>query len=192
MEKMVKYKKSKINIIDAIYIFLICGVLGWLVEIAYVYLYSGNLSDRGMCYGPICTIYGIGGLILYIAFGAPKKNKSNLIFVFFSSTVILGTFEMVSGLILKYVLNMEMWNYDGQFLEILNYTTVPIAFGWGLFATFYIFLLQPIILKIVNLLPKTIYKRLAFILITIYFADYALSVFNVVNNPEVLYNLVNP
>lgn len=186
------YKKETFNIIDAIYIFLLAGVLGWLIEIGYVYTITGKIVDRGMCYGPICTIYGIGALILYSIFGNLEKKKSNIIIVFLSSSLILGTFEVISGLFLKFVLNLEMWNYDGQFLEILNYTTVPITLGWGLIACFYIFFIQPLMFKIIRFTPKTISKRLALILISLYFLDYSLSLYTVINNPEILYDLVNP
>ena len=64
------------------------------------------------------------------------------------------------GLGFQYFLNIEMWNYSGKFLNILNYTTVPILIGWGILGTIYVFFVHPLIIKIVKFFPKHIMKRL--------------------------------
>ncbi|MCX8074836.1 MAG: putative ABC transporter permease [Clostridia bacterium] len=195
MNELVLYryiKKRKINIIDSIYIFILASFLGWLIEIGYVYSFTGKFVDRGMTYSPLCTIYGIGALLLYIIVGIPKRNKYEIIYVFISSSLVLGCFELLSGLFLRYIFNMEMWNYNGQFLEVLNYTTLPIAMGWGVFACIYLFLIQPILLKIIHILPQNFSKKLALLLIAIYFVDYCTSMYSIGNNPDILYKLVHP
>lgn len=189
---VIKNKPHK-NLIDAVYIFFISAFLGWCLEVLYVYSVTGRLVHRGMCYGPICTIYGLASLMLYVVYGNNRKrNIHEIIITFISSAILLGCFELVSGLVLKYGSGIEMWNYDGQFLEILDYTTVPISIGWGLFACIYLYLIQPIFLKIVHLLPEHIIKRLAIILISIYFIDFCASRYAIHHNPEILYKLVNP
>ena len=85
-----------------------------------------------------------------------------------------------------------MWNYEGHFLEILNYTTVPILIGWGILGTIYVFLIQPALLKIISFLPKHLEKRLAVIIICVFVLDFSLSVSNVINNTDFLYKMVHP
>ena len=85
-----------------------------------------------------------------------------------------------------------MWNYDGEFLEILNYTTVPIIIGWGILGTIYLYFIQPILLKIISLIPLSFVKRLAIIIAFIYVLDFGISTLNISLNPEVLYKMVNP
>lgn len=188
---LIKEKKRSKSIIDAIYIFLIAAFLGWSLEVLYVYMVTGHLVHRGMCYGPVCTIYGIAALLLYITYGSIEKNWHDIIFTFLTSSVILGAFELVSGIVLKRM-GIEMWNYHGQFLAIFDYTTVPIAIGWGVFACIYLYFIQPLFLKLVHILPKQIYTRLALILISIYFIDYSASNYAIHHNPEILYKLVHP
>lgn len=185
-------RKRRTSLLEAVYIFLLSSVLGWLIEVGYIYTITGKIVDRGMLYGPVCTIYGIGALILYLSFGTPKRRMHEIIYIFVCSSVLLGAFELISGLFLKYALGMEMWNYNGQLLEIFNYTTIPISLGWGLFACIYIFLIQPILLKIMYIVPMNFSRKLAIILLTIYFVDYCASMYNIANNPEILYNLVHP
>lgn len=190
--RLAKVEDKKRSLVEMVYIFLICAMIGWVVEVCFVYATFGRFSDRGMLFGPFCSIYGFGAIILYLLFYNLKPSKVNIPYAFFTSAVFMGTFELLSGLLLKYVFNIEMWNYRGSFLVILDYTTVPILIGWGILGTCYIFFMQPFILKIISFVPQNITKRLALFIVVGYFINFAFSSFNIYINPEVLYNLVNP
>lgn len=181
----------KIDYSDIILMFMICAVLGWFLEIGYVYLVTGRIVSRGVSYGPYCSIYGFGSLILYFLFRNVKHTTKNIPYVFITSALFMGTFELLSGTLLN-LLGMEMWNYDGQFLEIFNYTTVPIVIGWGILGTFYVFFIRDFLLFIINLIPEKIAQKIAIIILCMYLFDNALSFMNIYNNPEKLYYLVNP
>ena len=183
---------KKISFIEMIYIFSICSVIGYFVEIGYVFLAVGRLVNRGLLYGPYCPIYGFGGVILYLLFYNLKRDKRFIPYAFFVASVVLGSFELLCGLGFKHIFNIEMWNYSGQFLEILNYTTVPILIGWGILGTLYVFFLQPILIKLINFIPKSFSKRLAYIILLVFLFDLVLSIFKIINNAEILYKLVNP
>lgn len=184
--------KHKVTLVTMIYIFIICAVIGWFVELGYVYLTNGKIVNRGMTYGPYCSIYGVGALILYLIFHNTKITKKNIPYTFFATAIIMGSFELLCGLGFKHILGIEMWSYDGQFLEILDYTTVPILIGWGVLSTIFVFLIQPTLLKIIDLIPKNIVKSIATIIAIVYLLDFSFSVFNIHLNPEILYKLVNP
>lgn len=199
MNKIIAYKNEleimndkKISVFNMIYIFIICSMLGWCFEVGFVFLDVGRIVDRGMLFGPFCSIYGFGALIMYLLFYNLKPSLKNIPYTFIVSSIILGAFELLSGLGLKYIFHVEMWNYDGKFLEILNYTTVPILIGWGILGTLYIFFIQPFFNKILRFIPECISKKLAIILLILYFINFVFSIFNIYLNPEVLYKLVNP
>ena len=192
IEKYEESEEYNITFTNMVYVFVICAILGWLVETIFVFFVCGELVSRGMTYGPYCSIYGFGGLILYLFFHAIKPKVKNIPFTFISTSIFMGVFELVSGLLLKHVLGIEMWNYDNQFLAIMHYTTVPIMLGWGVLATIYVFFIQPFMLKIISKIPKNITKRLAMIIVVIYIIDFSFSVFNIYNNPEILLKMVNP
>lgn len=183
---------KKISFENMVFIFFICSVIGFIVETVFVFLKFGKFSNRGMTFGPYCTIYGLGGLILYLFFHGIKPTRKNIPYTFISTAIVMGTFELVSGLVLKHVFNIEMWNYDTEFLPILHYTSVPVMIGWGILATMYVYFIQPLLLKIISYVPKNITKKIAFILLFVYIVDLGLSTINIYSNPEVLYNLVHP
>ena len=184
--------KNKVTFTNMVYVFMLCAILGWLVEIVYVFLVSGKIVSRGITYGPYCSIYGFGAIILYLIFHNVKPTKINIPHVFFITAITMGAFELLCGLGFKHIFNIEMWSYDGQFLEILDYTTVPILIGWGILGTTFVFFVQPILLKIISLIPENLSKSIATIIVVVYFLDVAFSTFNIYVNPEVLYKLVDP
>lgn len=184
--------KNKVTFENMVFIFFICSVIGFIVETIFIYITYGKLTNRGMTYGPYCTIYGIGGLILYLFFHKIRPIKRNIPYTFIATAIVMGIFELVSGLILKHVFNIEMWNYDKEFLPILHYTSVPVMIGWGILATTYVYFIQPLLLKIISYVPKNITKKIAFILLFVYIVDLGLSTINIYSNPEVLYELVHP
>jgi uncharacterized membrane protein len=185
-------EKNKITLTNIIFVFSICAVLGWFLEVGYVYLMNGKLVNRGMTYGPYCSIYGVGAVILYFLFHNVKRTKTNIPYIFIISALAMGALELLSGLGFKYILGIEMWSYDGQFLEILNYTTVPILIGWGILGTFFVFFIQPVLQKIISFIPANLSKSIATIILIIYFVDLSFSILNIYFNPEILYKLVNP
>ena len=190
--KVDRIDDRKLSLLNMVYIFVICAMLGWGFEVIFCYFKFGYIMNRGMLYGPFCSIYGFGGLILYILFYNVKGARNNIPYTFITSATVLGAFELVSGLILTYIFNAEMWNYDGEFLEILNYTTVPILIGWGILGTLYIYLIQPLLLKIISLIPLGLVKRLAIIIICLYVIDFGISTLHINLNPEILYKMANP
>ncbi len=190
--KFEKNEDKKRNFSDMVFIFTICSILGFFIEVGYIYLVVGKLVNRGVLYAPMCCIYGFGAIILYFLFYNVKPTKINIPYTFLTASCVLGAFELLCGLGFKYLLGIEMWNYDGYFLEILNYTTVPIIIGWGILGTIYVFCIQPLLNKLISFIPKKIEKKLAIIIVCYLLTDFVFSVFNLVGNPEILYKMVNP
>ena len=62
----------------------------------------------------------------------------------------------------------------------------------GILGTIYVFCIHPILIKIVSKIPQKFSKKLAGLIIFIYFSDFAISVLRISNNPDILYKLVNP
>lgn len=185
-------QKQKPSISEMIVVFTIASIIGFLIETGYVFLSVGKIVKRGMLFGPYCPIYGFGALILYLYFYNVKAKRSNIPLIFVSASLILGTFELICGLIFKHIFNIEMWNYSDKPLNILNYTTLPILIGWGILGTIYVFFLHPIILKLVRHITPVLLKKVAITICAIFILDFIISTRRIWINPNVLNNLVNP
>lgn len=176
----------KYTFINLIYIFIICSFMGWFIEVSSIYIIFHKIVKRGILFSPLCSIYGFGGILLYFLSIKFPKLKKNIFALYISSAIILGLFELLSGLFFKYTLNIEMWNYDGQFLEILNYTTVPLLMFWGLLGSIYIYLIQPRLLRAINNIETKYKNTIAIIFLILYLIDLFFSITTILNNPKIL------
>ena len=190
--ELVKYKPHRASFDELVIIFTLASFVGFLVETIYVFLVCGNFVKRGTLIGPCCPIYGFGALILYSSFYEVKREKQNIPLIFIISSLLMGSFELMCGLGFKYFLNIEMWNYSGKFLNILNYTTVPILIGWGILGTVYVFFVHPLILKFISLFSKHIMKKVAIIIACIFICDILISARRIYLRPKILDDLVHP
>ena len=60
---------------EVFYIFMICNVIGYCVEMVFCYLKHGYWESRqSLIYGPFGLAYGLGGVLLsYLLFKDTKK-----------------------------------------------------------------------------------------------------------------------
>ena len=63
-------------------LFFVYSFFGWVMEVIFKYIQFGKVVNRGFLIGPICPIYGFGGVFLEIFV---SKYKKNLIIVFLLS-----------------------------------------------------------------------------------------------------------
>ena len=76
------YDDKKKSLVEMVYIFTICSILGWLVEEVYVFIAVGKIVNRGVLFAPMCSIYGFGAIILYLLFYNIKPTKINIPYIY--------------------------------------------------------------------------------------------------------------
>ena len=101
---------------------------------------------RGVIYGPISPIYGMGGGFEYL--------------ISFLQETFLGTVS---------------WDYTNEFLNINGRTTIPYAFVWGLLALLLVKVVYPLISNIVESFPIKFGTILTKTLLVILIADFTVS-----------------
>lgn len=95
-------------------IFLVGSSVGWIYEEIFYWITEGLLRNRGVLYGPLLPIYGIGALGIYTL----KPLKKHAAVLFFFSAVITGAVEGVVGFIGIRLFQMKLWDYSGEFANI--------------------------------------------------------------------------
>ena len=146
------------------------SILGHLLE---TFFYSSG--ESGILFGYWTPIYGIGTIIILLIYKCICKTKyKNLIkafILFFSSAVILSLVEMIGGYLIKELFNKELWDYTNHRLNIGEYTSVEMAFIWGLSSLALIYFIKPIVDKFIKKIPKFI----SYMCITLFIIDITVS-----------------
>lgn len=147
--------------------FYISSILGFIYELILNLIKRGKYN-RGILYGPWLPIYGTGAVLIIILLNKYQK-KPYLIFIL--SFLLTGTLELIIGFILHYFLKMRLWDYTGWFMNIKGYVCLLSAFCFGIGGLLIIYLLKPLIDKLITPKNKKIFKNLLIILTVIFGFD---------------------
>lgn len=142
----------ELNFFNLFWIFVVCCVIGIVVETVYVFAMTGHYQDRtGMLYGPFSPIYGIGALLMTVTLN--RFHKSNAFVIFLVSALIGGAFEYFVSWFLQFAFGITAWDYTGQFLSIHGRTCGKFMVFWGILGCLWIKLLLPRLLALINRIP---------------------------------------
>lgn len=131
--------------------FVLAGFVGWLYEVAVVWIMYGYVYNRGMLHMPIVPIYAVGAFILLLIFGRKKQNP---LFVFIVSTVVTTVFELGASYLLDFIFGRHFWTYEDWYFSILDRASLISSVIFGLFALLYLFVVHPLSGKLSEKLPK--------------------------------------
>ncbi len=171
-------KENKLNRKEFIIIFclvgVISGVFGWAYEVLFYWMNSGfkEVYMRGGNYLPWINIYMYGSYL--IAFLAYRFRKSPLK-VFLISAISTGVLEYFSGLVLYGILGwVKCWDYNQEILNFGNiggYVCLRSVTVFGLCGLLLIYVIFPLLMKLVKKVNMKILLPLSIILFSIFMID---------------------
>ena len=133
--------------------FFIFSIFGHFIE---SFFYSNG--ESGILFGYWTPIYGIGTIIILFINKNINKLKSNkiikVILLFLSCSIILSLIESIGGYLLKWIFNIELWNYSDHKDAIGKYICVTNSLIWGVLGTLNIYFVYPIMKKLLKKIPS--------------------------------------
>jgi len=138
-------------------VFFVYSILGFLLESGVYKLIDSNIHS-GFLYGPITPIYGIGAIIILLCnkslFNKIKNKFIRIPIQFLFFIIILTIIEYLGGIILKGVMNMELWNYSSKEYSLGKYISIDTSLIWGIFSIIFIYVIHPFLNKLIKKIPK--------------------------------------
>ncbi len=138
---------KKLSIQDLFYIFVISSILGWFVELIFLYIRKGIfVNHSSLVLGPFCLAYGFGGALLTLLLYSYEKK--NIFYIFILS--------FISGTILEYIMSFGMelvmgfcaWDYSNVPLNINGRVCLLYSLFWGFLGIFWIKVIYPMFNKL--------------------------------------------
>ncbi|WP_139653471.1 putative ABC transporter permease [Raoultibacter phocaeensis] len=141
-----------LNFFNIFWIFVVCCVIGLILETIYHFVLFGGYEDRaGLLFGPFSPIYGFGAVLMTVALN--RFHDKPIIVIFLVSAVIGGAFEYLTSWFMQFAFGIVAWDYTGTWLSIDGRTNGMFMIMWGILGVAWIKLLLPQMLKLVNLIP---------------------------------------
>lgn len=142
----------ELDFFNLFWIFVVCCVLGLLIETVYHAIVYGGYQDRaGVLYGPFSPIYGFGAVLMTVALN--RFHNKPIAIIFLVSAIIGGAFEYLTSWFMQFAFGIVAWDYTGTFLSIDGRTNFMFMCMWGVLGCLWIELLLPRMLKLVNMIP---------------------------------------
>lgn len=156
------------NIYYLILYFFTYGFLGWCAEVAYAAVKERRFVNRGFLNGPICPIYGVGVSAVLLLL---EPFENNLVLLYVASVIVVTLIEGITGVALDKIFHHKWWDYSNQPLNIGGYVCMIFSLIWGVACVFIVKVFQPLIYKVMQLLPHTLGVVLIVVLSLVLFAD---------------------
>lgn len=138
------------NFVNTNVYFIIYGFLGWIVEVIYVSFYTHKLENRGFLYGPFLPIYAFGAIFI-LKLIEPIKYSIILVFIF--GVLISTILEYVSAYLLENIFKLKWWDYSSFKFNFQGRVCLRNSLGFGILTLVIVFLIQPLIIKLVDHIP---------------------------------------
>ena len=133
--------------------FFFFSIAGWIMEIIFCFIVLGHYNDRGFLYGPLCPIYGFGGIILLTFISKFKKNP---IKVALSSMTIFTSLEYIFSYGTEALFKSELWNYTNDYMNVNGRIALFYTLAWGFIAILFVYLFIPLLKKLTNKISSKI------------------------------------
>lgn len=159
--------------------FMAAGFVGWLYEVATVWILFRYYDNRGILHMPIVPIYAVGAFILLAVMG---RKKHSIPFIFIVSFCVTTLFELGASYLLEFLFHQQFWTYENWPLSILDRSCGISSAIFGVMAVAYFYVLHPLSGKLSKKLPEAVCASFSIIAAIAVAADLAVSIAGLLNN----------
>ena len=157
------------HIVAWLYIY---SVLGWLWESSYISVKQKKLVNRGFVVGPLCTIYGVGAVGIYLLL---KPLAGNWILLYFGGVFAATILEYVTAVIMEQLFHTSWWDYSGNKFNFQGRICLSSSVAWGFFTLIMFEVLQPFAVWIVSLVSIDMGHLILMIVTILYGIDFTFA-----------------
>ena len=157
IKEEIKKEKKKftilgVNLWEILAYFIIYSIAGYIIETSFALIRYGVLESRqSFLYGPFCSIYGVGAVIMVLFLQYFKKNRLTL----FAGGFLIGSItEYLVSLIGELILHVKWWDYSNMPLNINGRICFYYSIFWGVLAIFLMKVVHPRVRKLMAYILK--------------------------------------
>ena len=164
-----------------IMLFFIYSFAGWLMESLGDTVKKKKFINRGFLIGPYCPIYGCGVILITILL---QKYSDDIFIIFFMSILISGILEYSTSYLMEKIFKARWWDYSERKFNINGRICLETLIPFGIAGTFILYVVNPFLLKYIEMIPSTVLHIISGILVFIYILDLIVSFKIILNLKE--------
>lgn len=151
----ISQEKRHISIWRVFAYFIIYSVVGYIIETIFGLFNAGVWESRqSFLYGPFCSIYGVGAVIIILVLNYKFFKNNHTLFL---GGFIVGTIvEYFVSLFGEMLLGVKWWDYSDRFLNIGGRVCLLFSFFWGLLGVYLMRVVNPKVDKFIDWLKTKV------------------------------------
>lgn len=134
--------------------FIIYSVAGYIIETLFGIATKGVWESRqSFLYGPFCSIYGLGAVVMIISLQYFDQNNNRL---FIGGFIVGSIVEYIVSWYGDVFLHIKWWDYSNMPLNLNGRICVFFSLFWGFLAIYLMSYVNPKIDKLINFIKSKI------------------------------------
>lgn len=158
--------------------FLIYSFTGWVAETIYMSIYHGHLVKRGFLMCPMCTVYGIGSMLVVHTLNSIKPHP---IMLFLCAAAATSIVELSAGILLSKLASKRLWDYSGNFANFKGYICLRNTIIWGVLSLILVYLIHPVLLRFIVLIQTKSRRIICYSAVIWLCVDISISIYSSLN-----------
>lgn len=179
---------QSVELSKAFLIFLMFSLIGWLCEVAYVGIFfEHKFVNRGFLFGPICPVYGVGGILIL---SLPHQFQNPVWVLYIVGVFFCSAVEYAAGFGLERIFHTKWWDYSNEVITIKG-RTIPLNINgrvclknsllFGFLTVVVIKFVQPLIERLWSYFSETVIITASNVLLVGFLIDIIFSVSKLVD-----------
>lgn len=152
--------------------FFLYSFIGWVWESAFVSIRQHRLVNRGFVTGPVCTIYGCGGVLIYLML---KPVAGNIILLYLGGVVVPTIVEYVTAVLMEAIFHTSWWDYSNRPFNFQGRICLGASVLWGFFSIGLVYVLHPLVNGLVDLVSRAVGELMLQIVMVVYAFDFGIA-----------------
>ncbi len=152
-----------------LWFFLVYALLGWLGETALAAARKGRLINRGFLSAPFSPVYGLASVLFALFL---PELRDTPIFLFSLGMILATALELATGVLLERIFRQKWWDYSDERWNFQGYICLKYSLIWGVLAVLSLFVLNPLLTRLIALIPRPLGNLLLLILFILLAVDF--------------------
>lgn len=172
---------------SAFLIFILFSFIGWISEVIYVGVTSAHkFVNRGFLHGPLCPVYGFGGVVILML---PPSLYATWIPLFFVSMILCTIVEYFVSWLMEKLFHTRWWDYSHYKIQLNGRICLLNSILFGFLGVVVIHFVYPLMIDLLNSLGQKVINLSGVIILAVLSVDIFFTVRKLVDFANVMKKL---
>ena len=172
---------------SAFLIFILFSFIGWICEVIYVGVTSAHkFVNRGFLHGPLCPVYGFGGVVILML---PPSLYATWIPLFFASMILCTIVEYFVSWLMEKLFHTRWWDYSHYKIQLNGRICLLNSILFGFLGVVVIHFVYPLMIDLLDSLGQKVINVSGVIILAVLSVDIFFTVRKLVDFANVMKKL---